>query len=66
MGGCPIRARRQRQVIEGDAPSPINPPRGCRFHTRCPRVMPVCREVEPQVTLPAPGRQVACRLYPAA
>jgi len=60
------RARRERLVIEGDVPSPINPPRGCRFHTRCPRVMPVCREVEPPVTVPAPGRQVACHLYPSA
>ncbi len=60
------RARRQRMVIEGDVPSPINPPRGCRFHTRCPHVMPVCREAEPPTTAPAADRQVACHLFPAA
>ena len=40
-------AARQRMVLEGDVPSPINPPAGCHFHTRCPYVVPACREIIP-------------------
>ena len=56
------RTRRQRLVIEGDVPSPINPPMGCRFHTRCPFAFNRCRSEEPALNEVAPGRFVACHL----
>jgi oligopeptide/dipeptide ABC transporter ATP-binding protein len=56
------RSRGKRVRIAGDIPSALNPPSGCRFHTRCPHVMPVCRERAPALTTPAPGHQVACHL----
>jgi oligopeptide/dipeptide ABC transporter ATP-binding protein len=56
------RNRGRRQRLTGDIPSALHPPTGCRFHTRCPHVMPVCREQEPRVTEPANGHQVACHL----
>ena len=55
-------ARKRRQRLEGDIPSALHPPPGCRFHTRCPHVMPICREAEPRISEPAPGHQVACHL----
>jgi oligopeptide/dipeptide ABC transporter ATP-binding protein len=56
------RVRRKRLVIEGDVPSPINPPPGCRFHTRCPFAIARCREEEPALREVIPGRMVACHL----
>jgi oligopeptide/dipeptide ABC transporter ATP-binding protein len=56
------RGRRERERLAGDIPSALHPPAGCRFHTRCPLAMPVCREQEPRVTEPVPGHQVACHL----
>jgi peptide/nickel transport system ATP-binding protein len=49
--------------LEGDVPSPSNPPPGCHFHQRCPNVMPVCRQVYPPVTDLGGGRMVRCHLY---
>ncbi|MBL8698348.1 MAG: dipeptide ABC transporter ATP-binding protein [Alphaproteobacteria bacterium] len=56
------RARRDRLVIEGDVPSPLNPPPGCRFHTRCPFAVDRCRSEEPQLKPAATGQLVACHL----
>ncbi len=55
-------ARAQRTRLSGDVPSALNPPAGCRFHTRCPLVMPICRVEAPPTTEPLPGHQVACHL----
>ncbi len=51
---------RTREVVTGEPPNPINPPSGCRFHTRCPRATDVCSQVEPQLTEYANGHLAAC------
>ena len=57
---------RTRAKVSGDVPSPLAMPSGCRFHTRCPATMPVCRTEEPALTEPQPGRFVACHLTGAS
>jgi peptide/nickel transport system ATP-binding protein len=53
----------QRIILRGDVPSPINPPSGCRFHTRCPYVFAACSKSEPLLLDVGNGHQVACHLY---
>jgi len=55
-------AKGQRVILEGDVPSPVNPPPGCRFHPRCRYVMPVCRESEPELKECSTGHLAACHL----
>jgi len=55
------KSRRNRIILSGDIPSPVNPPEGCRFHTRCPKAMDVCRREKP--ALKGEGHSVACWLY---
>lgn len=58
--------KKERILLKGDVPSPINPPLGCRFHTRCPKVMDICRVKEPEFVDSGNGHFVACHLVPAA
>lgn len=55
-----LEATRQRIVLEGDVPSPINPPTGCRFHTRCPWAVEACKEVVPPLAEIKPNHFAAC------
>jgi oligopeptide/dipeptide ABC transporter ATP-binding protein len=56
------RGRKRKAALAGEIPSALDPPKGCRFHTRCPYVMAICREVEPPLIEPTPQHRVACHL----
>lgn len=55
--------KKERIILTGDVPSPINPPAGCRFHTRCSKCMEICKQTEPQLIELELGHKVACHLY---
>ncbi len=63
MSAIPIpdpTIKRERIILQGDVPSPLNPPKGCRFHPRCPVVMDGCSQAEPPLLEVKPGHWVAC------
>lgn len=53
----------ERILLKGDVPTPLKPPPGCRFHTRCHRVLSICHQVEPEFREVGPGHYTACHLY---
>lgn len=60
----PIKAKESKgNIINGDIPSPMNIPSGCRFHTRCPYAKPICSEVSPALKLVEDDHLVSCHLY---
>ena len=68
LGSIPVAnprlaKQKEKSSIEGDIPSPIHPPSGCRFHTRCPYATQACSEVVPQMKDVGGGHMVACHLY---
>jgi len=58
----PLR-KKERIILKGDVPSPINPPTGCRFHTRCPRRKEICEKQVPEMINFGNGHEAACHLY---
>jgi oligopeptide/dipeptide ABC transporter ATP-binding protein len=66
FGSLPKLGVRQEKlnVIPGTVPNPTEFPAGCKFNPRCPRVMDICREVEPHLVEISPGHTCACHLYP--
>lgn len=56
-------AKKNRVILKGDIPSPVNPPAGCKFHTRCEKCMEICKKVTPEYREVEPGHFCACHLY---
>ena len=56
----PSRHGDERRLLSGDVPSPANPPKACRFHTRCPKAQPRCSEEEPLLEPKGSGTEAAC------
>ncbi|MFG1422324.1 dipeptide ABC transporter ATP-binding protein [Xanthobacter sp. VTT E-85238] len=61
-----IERKRERIILTGDVPSPISPPSGCHFHTRCPYAMDVCKQIVPTLADQGDHHFVACHLYPGS
>jgi peptide/nickel transport system ATP-binding protein len=55
--------KRERIILKGEVPSPVNPPSGCKFHTRCPKAMDICKHQKPKLKEITPGHIVSCHLY---
>jgi len=55
--------KQERILLQGEVPSPVEPPPGCRFHTRCPRVMKLCNREQPALRLLEESHFVSCHLY---
>ena len=65
MSAIPIpdpELRRQRIILKGDVPSPLRPPSGCRFHTRCPLAIDICKQIDPPLMDIGNGHVVACHV----
>jgi oligopeptide/dipeptide ABC transporter ATP-binding protein len=63
MSAIPVadpKLKRERTILKGDVPSPLNPPKGCRFHPRCPVAMDICSQKEPEFKEILPQHKVAC------
>jgi len=56
-------ARKERIILKGDVPSPLNPPTGCRFNPRCEKAMEICRKNPPELVEVKKDHFVACHLY---
>ena len=57
-----IEEKRERIILVGDVPSPVNPPSGCRFHTRCPLAIDICKHVDPEFRDVGGQHYVACHV----
>lgn len=59
-----MERKRSQIMLKGEIPSPLSPPKGCPFHTRCPMVQPICSEIKPELkeSIASPGHSVACHL----
>ena len=57
------KAKKERIILEGSIPSALNPPSGCKFHTRCPKCMEICKQKVPEKTVLEEGHEVYCHLY---
>lgn len=57
------KEKKTRVILTGDVPSPANPPKGCKFHTRCPNASEVCKELVPEMKEVEPGHFVNCHIY---
>jgi oligopeptide/dipeptide ABC transporter ATP-binding protein len=58
-----LESKRERIILEGELPSPLDPPSGCVFHTRCPKATELCKTAAPKAKETAKGHSVACHLY---